>query len=810
MSLFTLVRHSPSPKRATLNFAAGLTALCPLLSLASTPIVPGGPVPLPTAPALATANAVDATASPNLLPEPARPADDFVDSLGIATHWNFRNTVYGRKWDSLRPLIGGLGIRIIRDAFDPRLEDLWRDYGIRAILVSTPQPKIEEGWWTKQTELWTSHRDAIAAIEGPNEVNGWAKHGLSYEGKGWPEGPRLFQADLYKHIKGCDATKSIPVISLSTAYRGTGREIAPVKGFDIVNAHSYAGGAMPSSSLDFIDPYLLVGYGATLAPLVATESGYHTCLGESKVIAGSQQGVSRQAHRKYIPRHYAEYFNAGHVWTVVYEFAAGRPNKAEDQDPEAAFGLLDPNGDPKPAYFALKDLIALLSESRWDASTTRWVRPAPFTPRALAFSLKNAPPSVHHTLLQRSNGTFQLLLWNEVPCFDLRAKSDVANPEVSLRLVLDEDAAEITITRLGPDAPKPLRHAGPVREVDLSVPDEVLVVNITPAATGTPKPLAAPTGFRSESTGTTIALAWPVRTGEAACWVVLNGRRMGPATRSDDGAEWRFKAERLMPDTTYPFQVFATARDGGVSPSTSASFATLATFPDLVVREVVVRPAEPKVGDSLSFEALVENIGNEATESGVTLGVKFGVAGKTVAWCDSVKQSIAPGEKVRCIANSGPAGRSTWVATSGTYAVNAQADDVNRIVESNEGNNQLKIIVGTGTAPDLVIREVKIHQPENDAKQPLTVEVTLANQGTEAVMPGDRIGASVFLVDTKPRKLLGYMISRESLPTGQTLVLRVTCEAILSAGKHAILIVADDVNRIPELDETNNTAEIEL
>ena len=746
---------------------------------------------------------------PNLFPEPSRRVEDFVETLGVATHWGFRNTVYGRKWESLRPLIGALGIRILRDSFDPRLEDLWRDYGIRAILVAAPQGKADGAWWAKQTALWASHVDFLAAIEGPNEVNGWAKHGLTYAGKGWPEGPRLFQADLYHQVKSCEATKSIPVISLSTAYRGTGREIAPVSGFDFGNAHSYAGGAMPSLSLDFIDPYLLAGSGTTNAPLVATESGYHTCLGESKVIAGSQQGVSRQAHRKYIPRHYAEYFNSGHIWTIVYEFAAGRPNKAEDEDPEAAFGLLDPNGDPKPAYFALKDLIALLSESRWDAQASRWVRPAPFTPRALAFALEKAPPSVHHTLLQRSNGTFQLLIWNEVPSFDLRAKTDIVNPEVPIRLTLGEDAAAIIITRLGPDAPPPLRLTGPLREVSLSVPDEVLVVDIVPAVAAKPRPLSAPSGVSATSTGTSISLSWPVKPAEEACWVVMNERRLGAATRTPDGLEWRFRAEKLMPNTTYRFDLSSTARDGGVSAPASAWFATLDRFPDLVVREVRVRPAQPKVGEVLSFEALVENIGTEPTEEGVTIGVKFAVAGRVVAWCDNVKRTLAPGETVCAVANSGPDGRGTWVATSGTYFVNAHADDVNRIVESNENNNQLKIKVGTGTAPDLTVREAKVLSiPESSVAQPLTVDVTVTNGGTEAVASGERIGAAVFLADAKPRKLLGYLISREGLPIGGAVVLRVVCGTTPPAGKHTLQVVVDDVNRIPELDETNNTLDI--
>ena len=38
-----------------------------------------------------------------------------------------------------------------------------------------------------------------------------------------------------------------------------------------------------------------------------------------------------------------------------------RHNKRENEDTEAAFGLLDPDGEPKPAYFALKNPIETLA-----------------------------------------------------------------------------------------------------------------------------------------------------------------------------------------------------------------------------------------------------------------------------------------------------------------------------------------------------------------------------------------------------------------------------------------------------------------
>jgi hypothetical protein len=76
---------------------------------------------------------------------------------------------------------------------------------------------------------------------------------------------------------------------------------------------------------------------------------------------------------------------------------------------------------------------------------------------------------------------------------------DIANPEVPVRLVLNADAAEVTMTRLGPDAPKSIRHAGPVRDVSLSIPDEMILVDITLAVATHPKALAAPTDIRAEA-----------------------------------------------------------------------------------------------------------------------------------------------------------------------------------------------------------------------------------------------------------------------------------------------------------------------
>lgn len=736
-----------------------------------------------------------------LVPEPARPSDSLVETIGLATHWGYHNTIYHSKWQELHKLLGDLGVRYVRDGLDPRMDELWKMYGVRAILVTGPGRP-----WEKYLESWKDKRHLIAAIEGPNEVNGWARSGMTYKGKSWPEGPRLFQDDLFRCVKGDPALKDIPVLALSTAYKGAGPAMAPLHSFDCANAHCYAGGEMPSRSLDFRDPYLLLGRGAVYPPLAATESGYHTCLGDAEVIAGSQYGVSHAAHRKYIPRQVAEYFNAGFVWTVIYEFAAGRPKKEEQADPEAAFGLLLPDGTPKPAYFALKSLIEMLSEARWDGAAGQWIRPTPFPPRALAFALRGAPETLHHTVLQRSDGSFRLLLWNEVSCFDLKSRKDICNGDVAVKLVLDRKAGWMTVSRLGPDAP-PAERFESVKELDLRVPDEVAVVGIKIAGPLRPAAIDPPAAVEAKAEPTSVELSWPFSPGADAYWVTLHKRNLGRADKGADGKA-RFRMTGLIPATTYPYEIVAASLDGGVSAPAKVSATTVDAFPDLVVRSLRIIPESPKEGDTIIFAAVVENCGNAPTEDGVIVGTKFIVDGKTVCWCDNVRGPLAPGRSIEARPNSGPTGETSWILTRGCHRVTAVVDDVNRIVESNKANNQMAITVSTGTGPDLAVQNLKVKQAQQG--KPLLIDVTLANQGSEPIEKGTRVSASIYATDSQPPRLLGYFISRDGMPVGGEITLTVSCQPGLEPGRHRLRAVADDVHRIPQLNKVSHQADFEV
>ena len=115
---------------------------------------------------------------------------------------------------------------------------------------------------------------------------------------------------------------------------------------------------------------------------------------------------------------------------------------------------------------------------------------------------------------------------------------------------------------------------------------------------------------------------------------------------------------------------------------------SLSVGPDLVVTHLGFQPQAPLVGQPVTFSAVIKNVGTQPTPAGVIHGVSFRVDGAAVSWSDDSTASLAPGEVRTVTANGGPSGAATWSRTLGAHTLAAVVDDVRRIAESNEGNNQ--------------------------------------------------------------------------------------------------------------------------
>ena len=337
--------------------------------------------------------------------EQARSADNFVDTIGVATHLRYLDTVYKNYDDIIKPRLQELGIRHIRDGFPladeaslNKVLDLGES-GIRSTLVMDPRilDTAEEA-----VDIAKFTAPALEAVEGPNEWDVWSE--LSYKGVYFPEGLRQFQTELYQSLKQDPNTADVAVLSPSIALWWNAPEVGQIA-CDFGTMHSYSGGEMPSGGkLDegWIPSANLL---CPNQPIVATEAGWHNAVDDE---GAAQPGVSEAASSKYVPRLYLEYFNRDVKRAFIYELI----NSWSGDNQESNFGLLRNDGSRKPEFNALRNLIELLADPG-----------APFTPDTLNYSLEGNLDAVHHTLLQKRDGKFYLILWQEVPSFDLAGEN---------------------------------------------------------------------------------------------------------------------------------------------------------------------------------------------------------------------------------------------------------------------------------------------------------------------------------------------------------------------------------------------------
>jgi hypothetical protein len=394
--------------------------------------------------------------------EPARSADAFVNSIGVGTHLRYVDTAYGNYDTLIKPKLQELGVRHIRDGgknleFYRRLNDL-ATLGIKSTLVMDSRDGITPE--NVVTEAIQPVLSSIEAVEGPNEWD--VQPQLTYKDQAFPEGLRAYQDELYAAVKGEPTTAALPVLMPSLAIPYYAPRLGSLASADLGNMHSYAGGNLPSQDLDTKWLPLTQAVTGPNKPIVATECGWHNATND---LTASQPGISELAAAKYVPRLYLEYFNRGIQRSFLYELI----NEHQDTTQEQNFGLLRNNGSPKPAFDSLKNLIALLQD------------PGPeFAPQALSYSLSDNNANVHHTLLQKRDGRFYLILWNEVPSFDLQTKLDVYAPKPEVTVTIQTPMRQAKLY-------KPVRAAASLQQypnpqqLDLSISDHPLVIELVPA-----------------------------------------------------------------------------------------------------------------------------------------------------------------------------------------------------------------------------------------------------------------------------------------------------------------------------------------
>ena len=172
---------------------------------------------------------------------------------------------------------------------------------------------------------------------------------------------------------------------------------------------------------------------------------------------------------------------------------------------------------------------------------------------------------------------------------------------------------------------------------------------------------------------------------------------------------------------------------------------------------------------------------------------------------------LAPGQTLTLTANSGPSGSSTWSAASGSHTIEAWVDDVNRIAEGNENNNKLTAPLAVGV--DLTVSNISWSPAQTQSGVPFTFSATVTNRGSVATPAGVIIGvrfevdgALVTWSDNSNASLApgaSRTVTANSGPAG-------SATWVVPGGSHSLAAWVDDVNRLPDVNRSNNKLETRL
>ncbi len=398
----------------------------------------------------------------------ARSAYSFIDSIGFNTHLRYYDTAYG-NYPLIRQRLLELGIRHIRDGgSDPlwiqRTNELGSS-GIRSTIVIDPfigtGPTASYNMNPPGYDVLTLVKNlvpaGVEAIEILNEFDITRNNGYFYNGQpvtdaNWITYLRNFTQDTYNALNSDPATQNVAVIGPSFVYPDSSTLVGNLSSWvDYGNAHPYSNPLHPGNG-NLLRDLANRSIPTANRPIIVTEIGYST---GSPL---SDRPVSETVQGKYIPRMFLENFNSGVFRTFSYEFIDQFPNP---NNSEYNYGILRYDGKPKPAYTAMQNLIGILNDTA-----------LPFTPGTLDYSLSGNTQNVRTTLLQKSDGSFYMVLWLEVPSTD-----QVSSQTVNLTL---NTAIAQAATYLSNNSAAPIGQYSTPTQLTLTVPDSPLIVKLSP------------------------------------------------------------------------------------------------------------------------------------------------------------------------------------------------------------------------------------------------------------------------------------------------------------------------------------------
>lgn len=410
-----------------------------------------------------------------IAPITALPAKTFLSSLGINTHMS-----QGYPEAQFEPMFRYTGIPNDRDCAAVGSMTLFKNTGVLTDCISSSMSYL------LSTARSLANAGALLAVEGPNEPN---IAPITYNGQlgggssTWVP-VALFQRDLYASVKADPVLKNYPVFSVSetgaewdnvglqflTIPSGAGTVLPAATLFaDYANLHNYITGRngfilsdnqawdaadhiasgwlghdaiMDSENgLTWLKGY--VGYSIPqlmTLPVVTTETGWPTQ--GTGAISEEQQG------KLYLDV-FAAQFKRGFRYTFIYQMI--------DNQPDVGLGIFHADSTPKLAATYIHNFTTILADQ------------SNFTAGTLDYFIPFEPATVHDLLLQKSNGNFYLIVWDE--------RASGATDMVNVQLAYTKKSISVFDPTVGT---APIQALTNTNSVPLTLSDHPLILAISP------------------------------------------------------------------------------------------------------------------------------------------------------------------------------------------------------------------------------------------------------------------------------------------------------------------------------------------
>ncbi len=355
-------------------------------------------------------------------------ADKFVDYMGVGATFG---SDYG-KYDEITYFgLEELGVRYIRGWMNWLDHDNYgvrdfKDLGIRMCGL-WQDPRLRKALKCRD-KVKTVGVDFFIAIEGHNEPDIFSKK-VCLDSKCNDTDNKIFDASilhqqlLYDDLKSDIETSSLPVVAFSMA-KIEKIESAISQKCDIRNLHYYPkwinGRSYPTSGAYF--------GGVQWNDVLTRSTDYNPDAGIYITESGHNiREMSEKAQAKYIGRTFAEYFNSFPNIEKLFYFRLHQKDAGNTHD---KWGLMGVNGNRFKSFYALKSLIETLQEASYNTLEETWELPNPnFEVQPINLTFTSKTESTHDLLLQKGDGTYYLLLWQEVNSYNWETKRDL-NPEL--------------------------------------------------------------------------------------------------------------------------------------------------------------------------------------------------------------------------------------------------------------------------------------------------------------------------------------------------------------------------------------------